>query len=77
MNLKELIKKLKQFDCEALSDKEVVHLFVSSNAYGYKEIVEDVVYNASQKMFVIQCSQPQQCNWDEKAIIHTKDKKGE
>ena len=36
MTLKELLKKLKAFDCAALNGGEVSHYFVTKDAYGYE-----------------------------------------
>lgn len=69
MTLKELIAKLNSFNCEALEDKEVVHCFVSTNAYGYKEVVKDVVYDAKKQKFMIECENPEQYHWDETALV--------
>lgn len=35
ITLKELLKKLKAFDCAALNESEVSHYFVTKGAYGY------------------------------------------
>lgn len=35
MTLKELLKKLKAFDCAALNESEVSHYFLTKGAYGY------------------------------------------
>lgn len=76
MTLKELLKKLKAFDCEALRDKDVVHYFASSNAYSYLERVKDVYFDAEKGRFVIVCEDPVQAQWGNKAnITVNKDKK--
>ena len=69
MTLKELINRLNAFNCEALADKEVAHFFSSSNAYGYKEVIDDVVYNPKNEMFMIKCKDPESCNWDFNNVI--------
>lgn len=69
MTLKELLKKLKAFDCEALRDKDVVHYFVSSNTYSYLERVKDVYFDGEKGRFVIVCEDPVQAFWGDKANI--------
>lgn len=69
MNLDELTKKLKGFDCEALRGKPVVHRFVSSGTYSYIEEVEDVFFDAVRGEIVLTCKDPQKALWDNKAIV--------
>ncbi|MBQ3944166.1 MAG: hypothetical protein II670_00960 [Alphaproteobacteria bacterium] len=69
MTLEEIIKKLQGFNCEALKDKEVMHCFVSSNCYGYKEAIKDVVYDTKNNMFHLVTDKPVECNWDNEKMI--------
>lgn len=69
MTLKDLIRKLKGFECEALKDKEVVHRFVTKLGYGYKEVVQDVYFDAGTGDFVIITGREQEAKWDDKANV--------
>lgn len=73
MTLKDLIRKLKGFDCEALKNKEVVHRFVTKLGYGYKEVVRDVYFDAGTGEFVIITGPEQQSKWDDKANVVLKE----
>lgn len=75
MKLKELIKKLKGFECDALKDKVVVHRFVTSNGYGYKEEVEDVYFDARNGAFVIVTGKEVGENWRNDAELRLEDGK--
>lgn len=61
MTLKELLKKLKAFDCAALNESEVSHYFATKGAYGYEEIVEDVMFDPKRKRIVLVCKVPEKC----------------
>ena len=69
MTLKELLKELKAFDCAALNGGEVSHYFVTKDAYGYEEIVEDVMYDPKRNRIVLICKDPEQCLWDSKTMV--------
>lgn len=69
MILKNFLKKLKAFDCEALNNKEVAHYFVSSNVNGYEEIVTDVVFDPKNNRIVLICDSPKQKLWDSSGFI--------
>ena len=69
MKLKELLKKLKAFDCAALNEIEVSHYFVTKDAYGYEEIVEDVMFDPKHKRIVLKCKNPEKCLWDSKTMV--------
>lgn len=69
MILKDLIKKLKAFDCQALNNKEVAHYFVSKGAYGYEEIVQDVMFDPKNNRIVLICKDPEQKIWDSTIMV--------
>ena len=75
MTLKELINKLKAFDCDALNNKEVAHYFVSKNCYSYEEIVNDVYFDPSNNRIVLVCEDPKQKLWDTKNMVSYEEKK--
>lgn len=76
MVLKEFIKKLKAFDCEALDNKEVAHYFVSKDAYGYEEIITDVMFDPKNNRIVLISEDPKQKLWDSKIMVkHESNKK--
>jgi hypothetical protein len=75
MKLKELVKKLKGFECDALKDKVVVHRFVTNNGYGYKEVVEDVYFDARSGEFVIVTGKEESSNWRNDAELRLEDRK--
>lgn len=58
MTLRDFIKRLKAFDCEALRDCEVTHYFLSNSAYGYEEIVMDVTFDPKNGRIVLECEAP-------------------
>lgn len=68
MTLRDLIKKLNAFKCDALLDKEVAHCF-AEKGYGYKETVIDVVFDANKGLFMIKCGDIEHHCWDDKAIV--------
>lgn len=73
MILKDLIKKLKAFDCQALNSKEVTHYsvgyFVSKDVYGYEEIVQDVMFDPKNNRIVLICEDPKQKIWDSAIMV--------
>lgn len=69
MTLHELIKKLKAFDCDALKCKEVAHYFVSKDAYGYEEIVTDVMFDPVNGRIVLVCEDPKQKRWESQYMV--------
>lgn len=69
MILKDLIKKLKAFDCQTLNSKEVAHYFVSKDAYGYEEIVQDVMFDPKNNRIVLICEDPKQKIWDSAIMV--------
>lgn len=75
MKLKELLKKLKAFDCAALNESEVSHYFVTKDAYGYEEIVEDVMFDPKRKRLVLICKDPEQCLWDSNTMVKYEERK--
>lgn len=76
MVLKEFIKKLKAFDCEALNNKEVAHYFVSKDAYGYEEIITDIMFDPKNNRIVLISEDPKQKLWDSEIMIkHESNKK--
>ena len=76
MVLNEFIKKLKAFDCEALDNKEVAHYFVSKGAYGYEEIITDVMFDPKNNRIVLISEDPKQKLWDSKIMVkHESNKK--
>ena len=76
MVLKEFIKKLKAFDCEALDNKEVAHYFISKDAYGYEEIITDVMFDPKNNRIVLISEDPKQKLWDSKIMVkHESNKK--
>ena len=74
MTLKELLKKLKAFDCAALNGSEVSHYF-ASKGYGYEEIVEDVMCDPKRNRIVLMCKDPEQCLWDSKTMVKYEERK--
>jgi len=76
MKLKELLKKLRAFDCDALNESEVSHYFATKLGYGYEEIVEDVEFDPKRKRIVLLCKDPEQCLWDAKTMVKYEEKKG-
>ena len=77
MKLKELLKKLKAFDCNALNESEVSHYFVTKDAYGYEEIVEDVMFDPKRNRIVLICKDPKQCLWDSKTMVKYEEREEE
>lgn len=75
MTLKELLKKLKAFDCAALNGSEVSHYFVSRDAYGYEEIVKDVMYDPKRNRIVLICKDPEQRLWGSTTMVKYEEKK--
>ena len=75
MTLKELLKKLKAFDCPALNGSEVSHYFSTKLGYGYEEIVEDVMYDQKRNRIVLKCKEPEQCLWDNKTMVKYEERK--
>lgn len=76
MVLKEFIKKLKAFDCEALNNKEVSHYFVSKDAYGYEEVITDVMFDPKNNRIVLISEDPKQKLWDSNIMVkHENNKK--
>ena len=75
MKLKELLKKLKAFDCAALNESEVSHYFVTKDAYGYEEIVEDVMFDPKRKRIVLICKDPEKCLWDSNIMVKYEERK--
>ena len=73
MNLKEFIKKLKAFDCDALRSKEVVHYFVSKGGYSYMEKVNTVYFDGEKGRIVLLCDDPVQVLHGHKANITTEE----
>lgn len=69
MTLKELLKKLKAFDCAALNESEVSHYFLTKGAYGYQEIVEDVMFDHKRKRIVLVCKDQEQCLWESNTMV--------
>ena len=70
MTLKELLKKLKAFDCAALNESEVSHYFATKGAYGgYEEIVEDVMFDPKRKRIVLICKVPEKCLWESNTMV--------
>ena len=69
MNLKQLIKKLKAFDCEAIRNKPVVHRFTTSNLYGYIEEIDDVSYDTKHNLIILHTAEPKSNVWDSKTDI--------
>lgn len=58
MTLRDFIKRLKAFDCEALRDCEVTHYFADKLAYGYEEKVRDVTFDPKSGRIVLECEPP-------------------
>ncbi|MCR4564816.1 MAG: hypothetical protein K5651_01860 [Bacteroidales bacterium] len=75
MELKELIKKLKAFDCEALRKKDVVHYFVSNGGYSYMENVTSVYFDGEKGRIVLLCDDPVQVLHGHKANITTEEER--
>lgn len=73
MTLKELIKKLKAFDCEALRDKEVSHYFATDLGYGYEEVVTDVKFDPKNGRIVLSCSKPKSIIWDSNLMLRVEE----
>ena len=69
MTLKELLEKLKAFDCAALNEIEVSHYFATKGEYGYEEIVEDVMFDTNRKHIVLICKDQEQCLLESKTMV--------
>lgn len=69
MNLKQLIKCLKAFECEAIRNKPVVHRFTTSNLYGYIEEINDVSYDTKNNLIILHTAEPKENIWDSKTDI--------
>lgn len=69
MSLKELIEKLKGFNCNALKNKEVAYCFSTKLGYTYKEIVKDVIYDAKNERFEIITGEAESTRADHSCVI--------
>lgn len=53
----------------ALNESEVSHYFVTKGAYGYEEIVEDVMFDHKRKRIVLICKDQEQCLCESKTMV--------
>lgn len=68
MSLKELIEKLKGFDCAALNNKEIVYIFSTQYIY-FKVSIEDIIYNATNERFEIITGEPEPTKINDDNVI--------